>query len=83
MGLRDAEDPEIFSAARAADVVVLTKDRDFVELLLAKGPPPMVIWMTCGNTSNDAMRQILGDHLLEALAHLNHETPLVEIGNWK
>jgi predicted nuclease of predicted toxin-antitoxin system len=29
LGLRDAEDSEIFKAAAAADAVVLTKDKDF------------------------------------------------------
>ena len=32
LGLREAEDPDIFYKARAADAVVITKDRDFVEL---------------------------------------------------
>jgi predicted nuclease of predicted toxin-antitoxin system len=32
LGLRDAEDPEIFEAAKAANVVLLTKDSDFVDL---------------------------------------------------
>jgi predicted nuclease of predicted toxin-antitoxin system len=51
LGLRDADDKDIFSAARAANAVVLTKDADFVELLDRLGPPPSVIWLTCGNTS--------------------------------
>jgi len=33
LGLRNAEDHEIFNAARKADVVLVTKDRDFVDLL--------------------------------------------------
>jgi predicted nuclease of predicted toxin-antitoxin system len=32
VGLRDAEDPEIFAAAKTAEVTVLTKDSDFVDL---------------------------------------------------
>lgn len=31
LGLRDAEDPEIFEAARMAGAVVMTKDNDFVQ----------------------------------------------------
>ena len=52
LGLRDARDEEIFMAARAADAVVLTKDADFVALLERLGPPPRVLWVTCGNTTN-------------------------------
>ena len=40
LGLRDAEDEEIFQAAKAAGVVVLTKDADFRHLLDRFGPPP-------------------------------------------
>ena len=42
LGLRDAEDEEIFQAAKAAGVVVLTKDADFRHLLDRFGPPPQV-----------------------------------------
>lgn len=30
LGLRDAEDPEIFEAAKAQQAIVMTKDSDFV-----------------------------------------------------
>ncbi len=79
LGLRDAEDYEIFRAAREENAVVLTKDRDFVDLLDRFGPPPKVIWLTCGNTSNPRLQEILNEHLREALAFLEHEN-LVEIG---
>ena len=50
LGLSDAKDQPIFQAARAADAVVMTKDSDFVEMLQRLGPPPKVLWVTCGNT---------------------------------
>ena len=52
LGPRDAEDETIFYRARAEAAVVPTKDIDFVLLLERLGPPPQVIWLTCGNTSN-------------------------------
>ena len=64
MGLRDAEDEEIFTAAKGAAVVVMTKDADFLNLLDRFGTPPQVIWVTCGNTSNakqgDSFRNLAG-----------------------
>jgi len=39
LGLRDAEDAEIFRAAREAEVVVMSKDSDFLHLLDEHGPP--------------------------------------------
>ena len=43
IGLRDAEDGEIFQAARSVSPIVMTKDSDFVSLLERFGPPPQVV----------------------------------------
>ena len=59
MHLRDATDRVIFRAAREANAVVLTKDDDFVRLVERPGPPPQVVWLTCGNTSNVVLQRIL------------------------
>lgn len=67
LGLRDAEDHEIFLAAKESSAVVLTKDRDFVLLLDRLGPPPEIIWLTCGNTSNEKLKGILTQTLAEAV----------------
>ena len=79
LGLRDATDEAIFAAARNPKAVVMTKDRDFVRLLDRFGPPPQVIWVTCGNTSNARMREILQRALPKALLLLQAGEPLVEI----
>jgi predicted nuclease of predicted toxin-antitoxin system len=81
IGLRDAEDDDIFAAARAADVIVLTKDSDFIRLLEKHGSPPKILWLTCGNTSDAALQQILGRHLSTALDLLDAGEDLVEIGS--
>ena len=81
LGLRDAQDSPIFQAARAAGAVVMTKDRDFVEMLQRLGPPPKVIWVTCGNTSNARLREILNNALPAAIARLEGGESLVEIGD--
>jgi predicted nuclease of predicted toxin-antitoxin system len=79
VGLKDAEDLVIFNQAKVADVIVMTKDRDFVELLLRYGPPPQIIWLTCGNTSNANLKSLLTLHLASALSLLSPASPLVEI----
>jgi predicted nuclease of predicted toxin-antitoxin system len=79
LGLRDAEDLEIFIAARRESAIVMTKDNDFVLLLERLGPPPQVILVTCGNTSNERMKQILQRTLQSALDLLNAGEALVEI----
>lgn len=77
IGLRDAEDEDIFAAA----VIILTKDGDFVRLLEKYGSPPKVLWLTCGNTPDAALQRILQRHLSTALDLLDAGEDLVELGS--
>jgi predicted nuclease of predicted toxin-antitoxin system len=79
LGLRDATDQEIFQAARKENAFVMTKDSDFVSLLDRFGSPPQVIWVTCGNTSNARLKEILSSTLPKALELLESSEDLVEI----
>lgn len=79
LGLRDAQDWPIFLAARKANAIVLTKDADFPQLLSQHGPPPKVLWLTCGNTSNESVRGILSAHLARALDLFESGEAMVEI----
>jgi predicted nuclease of predicted toxin-antitoxin system len=79
LDLLNAEDPEIFMAARKGADVVMTKDRDFVELLARLGPPPKIIWITAGNTSNRNLKGILQATFRDALAALESGESFVEI----
>lgn len=83
LGLRDAEDPTIFAAAkeRGPGTVVLTKDADFPLLLQRFGPPPQVVWLTCGNTSNAFLRSLLSEQWPHVKRLLEAGEPLVEIGS--
>ena len=79
LGLRHAKDKEIFAAARQASAVLITKDADFVEMVLRLGTPPAIIWLTCGNTSNEALRVMLKTTITRALRLVGNGEPLVEI----
>jgi predicted nuclease of predicted toxin-antitoxin system len=79
LGLREANDRAIFLAARSASVVVMTKDSDFVRLLEELGPPPQIIWLTRGNTSNARLKQILTRALPQAISLLQSGEALVEV----
>jgi predicted nuclease of predicted toxin-antitoxin system len=79
LGLRDSTDRQIFAAAGAAGAVVMTKDGDFACLVSEFGPPPQVLWPTCGNTSNVRLKQILVVTLHRAMMLLDAGEPLVEI----
>jgi predicted nuclease of predicted toxin-antitoxin system len=79
VGLRNAEDREIFNAAKQPDTVLITKDSDFSELIQRFGAPPRVIWLRCGNTSNERLKQIFQRQLAEAIALIEGGVALVEI----
>jgi predicted nuclease of predicted toxin-antitoxin system len=77
--LRDAKDAEIFEAARLRNAVVMTKDSDFLLLLDRFGPPPQIVWVTCGNTSNARLKEILTAVFTKAIELLEAGEVLVEI----
>ena len=79
LGLRDAADELIFQRAKEADCIVMTKDKDFVELLQRNGPPPSVLWITTGNTSNLALMTILERSFSAAIELISRGEALVEI----
>jgi hypothetical protein len=55
----------------------MTKDRDFLHLLFEQGPPPQVIWLRVGNSSNQALQAVLLRTLKEAVASLREgERPM-------
>ena len=77
--LRNADDREIYASARAANAVVMTKDSDFIVLLDELGPPPQILWITCGNTSNRFFKNVLKKTFSDALNLLKQGEALVEI----
>lgn len=79
LGLRNAKDKDIFAAARLANAIVMTKDSDFAEMVDRLGPPPAVIWLTCGNTSNAALRVLLKTTLPRAVELISRGDKLIEI----
>lgn len=79
LGLLRATDRDIFAAARSAEVVVVAKDADFVTLLEQHGPPPQLLWVTCGNVSNARLREIFRAEWPRAATLLHAGEPLVEL----
>lgn len=78
LGLDEADDLVVFQQAKQANAIVMSKDEDFVALHYRLGAPPKIIWLTCGNTSNAALRILLLQTLPDALQHLRTDD-IVEI----
>lgn len=79
LGLRDADDFEIFEKAKTANAVLITKDSDFVDILELKGSPPKVLLLRCGNTTNKRLREIFGAHLIEVMKRFKEGETLIEL----
>ena len=81
LSLRDAQDIEIFEAARSENAVIMTKDSDFIDLVCRLGTPPQILWLTCGNVTNRNLRRLLTATLLDALEQLRQGAMIVEISS--
>ena len=79
LGLRNAEDPEIFQRARDSGAVVMTKDEDFIHIVERNGSPPQVIWVTSGNMANDRFKLLLQKTLQDAISLIESGEAVVEI----
>ena len=81
LALQRATDLEIFQAARTAGALVMTKDADFAALVHQLGSPPQIVLVTCGNTSNAHLREVLATAWPTVREMLERGEPLVEIGD--
>jgi predicted nuclease of predicted toxin-antitoxin system len=79
LGLRDAKDTEIFEAAVQPNIIIMSKDSDFVDLVCRLGSPPQILWLTCGNVTNPNLRRILTATLPDAIIQLQQGESVVEI----
>jgi predicted nuclease of predicted toxin-antitoxin system len=80
LGMQRTEDDKAFFAARESSDAILTKDYDFVLLAEKHGAPSAILWLTCGNTSNEALSHLLGVRLADAIRLVQEGERLVEIG---
>ncbi|MFC6591416.1 DUF5615 family PIN-like protein [Deinococcus lacus] len=80
LGLRDADDAIIFAQARQAGAVLVSKDADFLERVTRLGPPPKLIYLTCGNTSKAALKALFEQRLEQIVALLRAGEAVVEVG---
>jgi predicted nuclease of predicted toxin-antitoxin system len=79
LGLRDAADQEIFQRARQPGTVLISKDSDFVDLISRFGPPPQLLWVTCGNATNRHLRGVFSSAGRAAINLLAEGQAIVEI----
>jgi predicted nuclease of predicted toxin-antitoxin system len=80
LGLRDAKDPALFQAAkRFANIVVVTKDDDFAEMVERLGSPPQVVWLTVGNLTTLELQAVLAKVFDKVIERLSSGETIVEV----
>jgi predicted nuclease of predicted toxin-antitoxin system len=59
VGLRGADDRQIWDYARAGGFAIVSKDTDFRERSFVEGFPPKVIWLDVGNAETRMIAGLL------------------------
>jgi predicted nuclease of predicted toxin-antitoxin system len=54
-----AKDMEIWEYARQHNLIIVSNDEDFINLLMVKGFPPKVVLLKTGNQSRAAVEELL------------------------
>ena len=80
VGLRDADDGEIWRFAIAGGWCLVTKDEDFAVSHMSETDGPQVIWLRIGNTTNPALLQWLEPLWADIVRELPSGQGLVEVG---
>ncbi len=80
VGLRDANDGDIWNFASQNGMILTTKDEDFAQRVLSgRGAGPAVLWLRVGNCSNRALREWLTPLLSPAVEAIERGERLVEV----
>lgn len=59
LGLGGAPDVRLWEVAAREQCLLVTKDEDFVQLCVLRGPPPKVLWLNVGNVRTPAIAQLI------------------------
>lgn len=49
IGLARASDQTIWNYAKSHNMVIVSKDQDFRQMVITRGSPPQLIWVRLGN----------------------------------
>lgn len=59
VGLSTAMDVDVLEFALVQGFVVVTKDKDFADLVTARGSGPEILWVMLGNASTDEISKAI------------------------
>lgn len=79
LGLRKADDIDIWSEALRTRAIIITKDEDFAERTARTTTGPVILWLRIGNATNRALMQWLTPRWAEIIDLLNADNRLIEV----
>jgi predicted nuclease of predicted toxin-antitoxin system len=79
VGLRDADDGQVWGYAAREGIAILTKDEDFAARRLREPHGPTIIWLRVGNCSRAALVRWLMPLLASIEALVEAEESVVEV----
>jgi predicted nuclease of predicted toxin-antitoxin system len=75
LGLLTNDDLSIFFKAKEKNnVIIISKDEDFVNWVILKNSPPKILWITIGNVNNNTLFEKLLSSFENAIEELNKPT---------
>ena len=79
VGLKDADDDDIWQFAIAGDWCIVTKDEDFAIRRMTEMTGPSVVWLRIGNSTNPVLFQWLSPLWTNVIQELRNGQGLVEV----
>ena len=79
VGLREAEDDDIWNHALATGAVLITKDEDFPKRAQQTAAGPVIVWLRIGNATNQILRQWFLPQLPQAIIWIEQGVRVLEI----
>lgn len=79
-GLEHTDDKIIRQYAIENDVVIVTKDADYYDMIVLYGQPPKIIWLKMGNQSKaETIKSLLDNHTVIEQALMIDNKACIEI----
>ncbi len=79
LGLRDAEDREIWTEAMKLNAIIVTKDEDFAVRAGREPFSPVIVWLRIGNATNRVLLQWLEPRWGQVVTLLTAGHRLIEV----
>jgi predicted nuclease of predicted toxin-antitoxin system len=79
LGMGQSADSELWSRCADNGAIILTKDEDFANWVLAGRRGPAVVWLRTGNGTTDRLIESLAPVFEDVEAHLEAGDRLIEI----